>query len=57
MGQSSHPLPPHLNIARQNQNEREAMSPRELDTASTTLDMLVSVSDRLEASWVCEAGW
>ena len=33
------------------------MSPRELDTASTTLDMLVSVSDRLEASWVCEAGW
>ena len=39
-----------LNIARQNQ--REAMSPGELDTASTTLDMLASVSDRLEASWV-----
>ena len=38
-----------LNIARQIQ--REAMSPSELDTAGVTLDMLQSISDRLEQSW------
>ena len=38
-----------LQLARQQQ--REAMSPAELDTASVTLDMLQSVSDRLEHCW------
>ena len=39
-----------LNLAKQQQ--REAMSPAELDTAGVTLEMLGSISDRLEQSWL-----
>ena len=41
-----------LDLQLAKQQQREAMSPAELDTAGVTLEMLGSISDRLEQSWL-----